>query len=270
MQDIKELIKKEIPSAEYHAIKRLSKSLITGFQSPAHLFVKMNEPQQRKQAFDEGQAFHTFILEPDKFEERIAIRPTCQRRSNADKQIHAVFEAENIDKAWITQDYLDGLKPMRDAIRNHPVCRELFKSGYAERSLFWTDELGLGWKMRMDWLTTFEGRFTIADLKKTGKGADPYTFRKEIANFMYHWQDYLYREGFVANVHMEPRFLFVAVEDTAPYAVNIFELDSTWHEAAGRAIEPIRQQLADLQNVPAENWPAYSPTINTIDAPAWA
>lgn len=259
-----------IPAEEYHATKRLSKSLISDYKSPAHLYLKMNEPQQRKQAFDEGQAFHTFILEPDKFMERVAIKPTCDRRSNENKAIHAKFEADNASKAWITQEYYEGLIPMREAIRNHEVCRDLFASGMPELSFFWTDGFGLEWKMRTDWITPDGDSFIIADLKKTGKGADPETFRKEIANHRYHWQHYIYREGFIANMGKVPRFLFVAVEDTAPYAVNIFELDDTWLEAAGRSIEPIRYQLAEYKDVPGENWPAYSPVINTINAPAWA
>jgi ATP-dependent exoDNAse (exonuclease V) beta subunit len=261
----------EVDEHTYHReIKRLSKSLISDYLSPMHLLTKMNEPEERKEAFDQGRAFHSFILEPDQFEAKVAIRPECDRRSNAGKAEHALFEEENAAKAWIKADYLEELKAMRSTIQAHPECQKLLAAGKAEQSLFWTDEYGLKWKMRADWLTAVDGKFVIVDLKKTGVGADFKTFQREITNRRYHWQAYLYREGFAANFGYLPRFVFIAVEDFAPNGVAIYELDQSWDEAAGRAIEPIRQQLAELQETPPEFWPGYVPQIQTISAPAWA
>ena len=261
----------EVPEHTYHReIKRLSKSLISDYLSPRHLLTKMNEPEERKEAFDQGRAFHSFILEPDQFEAKVAIKPGCDKRSNAGKAEHALFEEENATKAWIKQDYRDGLTLMRESVRQCPDCQQYLASGKAEQSLFWTDEYGLKWKMRADWLTAVDGKFVIVDLKKTAKPANEAAFRSTIASFKYHWQAYLYREGFAANFGYLPRFVFIAVEDFAPYGVKVYELDQSWDEAAGRAIEPIRQQLADLQEVPTEFWPGYPTGIQTISAPAWA
>lgn len=261
----------EIPEAEYHALPRLSKSLISGYRSPRHLALDMARPHERKEAFDQGTAFHVLNLEPELFFEKVAIRPECDRRSNDNKKIHALFEADNMDKAWITQEYYDSIKTMRAGMLANPeVAKYLLAPGRTEQSLFWADRYGLPWKMRADKVAVIDDQFCLIDLKKTAKGADAKSFAKVIADFQYHWQDYLYKEGWLANFGMVPRFIFIACEDFAPFQAQVFEIDTSGTAAAQAKIEPIREELARLWPVPREEWPGYPAKTNAISVPVWA
>ena len=262
----------DIPEAQYHALPRLSKSLISGYKTPKHLALEMRKPHERKEAFDQGSAFHVMLLEPMLFDQKVAILPSCDRKSNANKEVHARFEAENIDKAWIKEEYRERVKSMRLSVMENSECAKYLARGRAEQALFWSDKFGLRWKMRMDWLTEIDGQFFIVDLKKTAKGADPKEFAKTVGGFQYHWQAYLYREGFFANFGVWPRFIFIAVEDAEPFASAVYELDDNSLLKAASDIEPIRAELAPLylNNVPHDKWPGYPVITNKISVPAWA
>ena len=263
----------DIPEAQYHALPRLSKSLISGYKTPKHLALEMEKPHERKEAFDQGSAFHVMMLEPHLFDEKVAILPSCSRQGAANQATHAKFEAENIDKAWIKAEYRERVNLMRESVISNPECAKYLARGRAEKALFWTDQYGLLWKMRMDWLTELGGEFCIVDLKKTANGADPKDFAKTVGNYKYHWQAYLYREGFFANFGIRPRFVFIAVEDEAPFCSAVYELDEGSLLKAAADIEPIRAELAELivtQKLERKFWPGYPAVTNTISVPSWA
>ena len=64
------------------------------------------------------------------------------------------------------------------------------------------------------------------------------------------------------------KFIFAAIETSAPYAVKIYELDQESMEA-GR--KKYRQALNEYAQCKASNiWPSYDQEIETIGIPQWA
>jgi exodeoxyribonuclease VIII len=103
----------------------------------------------------------------------------------------------------------------------------------------------------------------VVDLKTT-TDASPAGFAKSVATFRYHVQ----ASHYLAGLHGAERFVFIAVEKTAPYAVAVYELDA----AALAAGEQLRQRdirvIADCQAT--KEWPGYGDDCQTLALPSWA
>jgi exodeoxyribonuclease VIII len=152
---------------------------------------------------------------------------------------------------------------MRHAVRAHPAAAKLLTGGAAEVSLFANDERGAYCKARYDYLT----ETAIVDLKTT-EDASPAGFARSLANYKYNLQAAHYRAMAKAVGLGDLRFVFVAVEKSAPHAVACYELDAADLILA----ENERQALLALHSTCSDfkTWPAYSREVETITLPNWA
>jgi len=168
-----------------------------------------------------GDAFHAFLLEPRRFE-REYFRP----RAYHGRGVEALEE-----RAWISEREYEALAAMRDAILGYralPLAQWLAE-GARELSIYWTDAAGARWKARPDCFTErviLEVK-TTADVRAT-------RFARARSRFGYDLQAAHYVEAVARLTGHEPRFVFVAVEPTAPHYVWAHEL-STAELAAARA-----------------------------------
>ena len=108
----------------------------------------------------------------------------------------------------------------------------------------------------------------IADLKTTDD-AGFRGFQKSFANFHYHRQAAFYCD-LVSQITGEKydTFTIIAVEKTAPYAVQVFALDEGTLEK-GR--EEYQRGLAVYRECMLTNkWPAYSDDVVPLNLPSWA
>jgi hypothetical protein len=113
-------------------------------------------------------------------------------------------------------------------------------------------------KCRPDW---FDGT-TIVDLK-TCQDASPASFAKAVANFGYQIQAAHYLAGTLAT-----RFIFVAVEKTAPYAIGVYELNTEALIHGSIARHNALQRIQDCRAI--NEWPGYTDGIQTLQLPGWA
>lgn len=246
-------------SDDYHAHHAVSKSVLDKIaRSPLHCRAYLDglrtEPTPAMQF---GTALHAAVLEPELFDAQYAVFEG-DRRTTAGKQAYADLVARN--KSIITSADSDAITSMTAAVSSHPMASGLLRSGRAEDSVFWTDpETGLPCKCRPDWWRT-DG--IVVDVKTT-EDASPAGFAKSVAAFRYHVQAAHYLAGTGAN-----RFLFIAVEKKAPYAVAVYELDSISLEVG----EMIRR--ADLTTYAmcqeSGEWPGYSSAVEILSLPAWS
>ena len=117
----------DIPLLAYHAAPGLSKSDLDWIaRSPAHWKYgeRVTTPAMRL-----GAAVHAAVLEPDQWEHRY-VRVTGRRPPNGDA---------DPDPVRLTTDEWETCLRIRDAVWNHPTCRDLFSEGYAEQSAWWLD-----------------------------------------------------------------------------------------------------------------------------------
>ena len=196
------------------------------------------------------------VLEPDELTKRYQLAP--DRRTNAGKAAVVEMAAAGIE-AVSEADLAQALQ-MADAVRSNSTAAMLLSNGQAEQSFWWDDiATGMRCKCRPDW---FDGE-TIVDLK-TCQDASPAGFAKAVAAFHYQLQAAHYLCGTLAK-----RFVFAAVEKTAPYAVGVYELDA---EAMVHGSVLRHTSLQKIQDCRAINsWPGYTDGgIQTLQLPGWA
>jgi len=250
-----------ISNADYHADPAISAShLKTVMQSPYHYWSRYLDPSRTPtiatSAMKLGSLTHCAVLEPDELSKRYGITP--DRRSNAGKALAAEMEATGIEA--VTAQEMEQALAMADAVRSNSTAALLLSNGAAEQSFWWDDiATGMRCKCRPDW---FDGA-TIVDLK-TCQDASPAGFAKAVANFGYQIQAAHYLAGTLAT-----RFIFVAVEKTAPYAIGVYELDT---EALVHGSIDRHNALQRIQDCRAINeWPGYTDGgIQTLQLPGWA
>ena len=251
----------DISNADYHADPAISASqLKTVMQSPYHYWSAYLNPDRvamvPTQAMRLGSLTHCATLEPDELTKRYQLAP--DRRTNAGKAAVVEMAAAGIE-AVSEADLAQALQ-MADAVRSNSTAALLLSNGQAEQSFWWDDiATGMRCKCRPDW---FDGE-TIVDLK-TCQDASPAGFAKAVAAFHYQLQAAHYLCGTLAK-----RFIFVAVEKSAPFATACYELDAQAMVHGSVLRHNALQRLQDCRAI--NEWPGYTDGgIQTIQLPGWA
>ncbi len=249
-----------ISNADYHADPAISASqLKTVMQSPYHYWSRYLDPNRVAMvptaAMRLGSLVHCAVLEPDELSKRYQLAP--DRRTKEGKASVIEMAAAGIE-AVSEADMVLAVN-MAVAVHGHPTAGALLQSGQAEQS-FWFDDIptGLRCKCRPDW---FDGT-TIVDLK-TCQDASPTGFAKAVANFGYQIQAAHYLAGTLAT-----RFIFVAVEKQAPYAIGVYELNTEALIHGSIARHNAMQRIQDCRAI--NEWPGYTDGIQTLQLPGWA
>lgn len=268
----------------YHALEALGsgdvKELAT--RSPAHYRARRAAGDARTtEAKARGTATHLAILEPERYDEAIAVvpadapdRPTPAMVNAKDPSHSSVrrvafwrdFDAAAAGRIVIPAATHDAVRRMSDAVRQHPAARELLAVGAREVSLLWRDaSTGTDCKARIDWLRP---EIAAVDVKTT-RDASPQGFPREAARYGYVIQAAHYELGARAVLRKPFDFwAWIAVEPEPPYAVGVYAADPPQVE---RAIEIVERAYALHARCRAAGaWPAYSDLIEPISLPEWA
>lgn len=198
-------------------------------ESPAQLIWARNAPvdEDKLKTLDIGTAVHCKLLEPHKFDDEFAIAPNVPKRSNAEKEIHAAFEAENKDKIILSTDDAKRIDLMSRSAMAHPTLAQLLSGGDSEVSVFWRDsETGLLCKCRPDHIIKIGGTLFCLDVKTTD---DIEKFQRSIGDYGYNRQQAFYTEGLTVAFGDIPVFLFGVVSKSVScgrYPVTIKSLDA--------------------------------------------
>lgn len=274
---------RDMSNEEYHGSFGTSSSQLKTLlnHTPAHLRYNMDQHKESTDAMNLGTALHTLVLEPEIFDEELAVMPDINRRTKAGKEEFAAFEALNAGKIILKPDQYDKAKRMADAVMSQPVARILVEDAITESSIYWwynsTDpdddtkfkEL---LKVRPDGLC--RSHPIIFDLKSTVDGTWT-EFSKTIEKFGYHVSAAMYKEGvnqcrpLLDEVHKMAytSFVFVVVESVEPHLVSLYELSPDAMEM-GRV--KFRHAVHALKRAHDNNWPAFPEEIRVIDLPGWA
>ena len=259
----------------YRAWEAANKSTIFHcLRSPAHCMTSMIKPNEPTAAMQFGTAFHTISLEFQKFDRGYVKAPELDRRTKVGKQAWSDFQDLHEGKTLLSASDYDDLLAMRGSLLDHPIASKLLKArGKAELSYVWESRYagskGVLCKARADRVTTYEGDPVIIDLKSC-VDASPPEFVRSVAKYGYDMQASFYSEGLtVLDPKDRPyRFIFVAVEKTAPFAVSVCELDEDSMEE-GRA-KAERAMALYAEATKTRKWAGYSPQIHTIATPMWS
>ena len=253
---------KDLSSEDYHNRKEVGKSdldLIS--KSMDHYLAPRKGPTPQMEL---GTAFHTMILEPDKFEKLYVKGPDVDRRHKTEWK---KAEEDNPGKKILRVQEWEKLEAMKDKTEHHPRFPKYFEEGKPEVSVFW-DMQDVGCKCRPDWMIN-DGEYII-DLK-TSSDASEEGFPKAVANFRYHVQDAWYTVGVKRALKVSrPEFVFIVVENVEPYSIGIYVLDQPSKDEGWQVADKNLRRYVDYYNKPEEErFSGYSPDAVEVSLPRY-
>lgn len=262
-----------ISSYDYHhTIDAVSNSYL-GRLSKVPAAAKI--PQDETAAMQFGRAFHCYVLEKDSFYQQFVVPDTFPTKPN----VRSTQKTKDTYGAWLqelkglqplTQDDLDTIIAMRDAVLLHPSASKFLQEGVSETTLIWTDEeTGLQCKARPDRIPD-GNKGVILDLKST-ISADEYSFQTDCVKYGYAREAAIYLEGFgklTGALYQDLIFALIAVEKTEPYRVECYTIESDflqWGWGEFHRLLQIEKQCRDNNY-----WPSYKNAgVSAIFKPAY-
>jgi exodeoxyribonuclease VIII len=208
-----------------------------------------------------GRAFHTLILEENKFWEQFAVAPEkLDRRTKEGKEIWATLQASG--KTILAHDDLKTLESMKAALVNHPLASKILHRSENEGA--YTAEInGVECKCKADLIN----QGYIFDLK-TCLDASPEGFKKSIGQRKYHRQGAFYSDILERNGIEMKGFIFVAIEKVAPFNIGVYMLEQDSMDIGRKDyLRLVEKYKYHSENVGA--FEGYSPNIEPISAPNW-
>ncbi len=262
----------DITIEQYHNGPGVSRSGLETFRrSPLHYwheYLNPNKPAEdkpeittRRDALQFGNAFHTYVLEPQEFEKRYMLADKINRSTTVGKKAYQDMLAEKGGRELLCRESFADIVSMNQGIDRSTTARGLIEDGAYEQSLFWTDkDTGMLCKVRPDiWHKNM-----IVDLK-TCANASFREFQRSVYSYGYYIQAAMIHEALFAlyGINMM-NFIFVAIEKEAPHAVAVYQLDEL---AIHRGIEDFKKALFEMkQCFDNDRWPSYPDAIITLPA----
>lgn len=271
----------------YDAIAGINQSTLKHFhkmRSLAHASQAMSKKFDNE-TLSFGRLVHSLILEPELFEAQYIVADKPDLRTTAGKKQWGEVLAltEQTDKQLVsTQDY-EQAQRMRRSVESHRQAHGLLRESLTAPALRQNEQLLTGTLYDCDNESHLcKGRadcilldvFTvpvIVDLKTT-EDASARGFRDSCAKYSYHLQAAFYVDLMAAAGYLDAKFIFVAVEKSAPYGVQVFEASDSFIAQGRIAYRQALKQYGIYQKkhlIMAEI-PAYSEDIEAIDVPEWA
>ena len=256
------MIYKDISNHDYHALPSISSTAVktVAKQSVAHW---LGQERKETPAMQMGSAVHSLALEPEKLE---VVRGPETRRGNAWKDAVASV-SDNPDAIVLTEADYDRAADIAKAARANHVLKTYLDdpASHIELSVVLNDpDCGVQLRTRPDLLHPPSG--TIIDLKTT-IDASPRGFQRQAIKLGYHIQAFHYCRTLRLEALNVKRFIFVAVETSAPYATCAHIVSPELMAIGGldweRAMEKIMRYEQDGEI--STGWPEMS----TLHAPSW-
>lgn len=259
----------DLSIGDYHSGEGISRSSLREYKkSPLHFQHKhVNKNTEERKVVDVitqrnplefGNAFHTFVLENDKYDKEYFVMEKCSRATLRGKALLKEAKEECGDRMLIDSCAHKLIKSMTDQIHRHPQAKHLLKGAAYEKSMYWRDEdTGLLLKARPDiWSSKF-----IADLK-TSADASEHAFTRAVYQYGYHLQCAMIHMGLKTLYNQDMRtFVFIVVEKEAPFANAIYTLSEADLE---QGVQEVKAVLIDIkESYDTDMWPSYpSKTIS--------
>ena len=236
--------------------------------SPLHYKYWKEHPQESDTpALLFGRGAHKYILETDSFFEEFSVMPICDRRTKDGKAIYEKVVEDSKGKDVISHDDFEKIKAMKEAMDKTPFVKRLL-DGEHEKSFFWTDkETGIKCKVRPD---SFNEQLGVIIDYKTCQSAEPRKFMNKSIDLNYDLQAAFYCDGLKENIGKDFKFVFLAQEKTAPYAVAVYECSEEYIRSGTDMYKSMLRTYKKCTET--GNWYSYmgeNPEILSLNVPVW-
>lgn len=248
---------------EYREHPAISRSqLFKISESPEKFKYYQDHPEEPTPSLIFGQLLHSMALQPETVNELFAVAPNVDRRTKSGKEEFKKFEAEAENKTVVTADMFQQATEMCEALNKNEYVQKLLK-GEKEKPFFWNDDLTEEpCKCRVDCLTELGDKLLVVDLKST-KNAQTEQFIKSAIKYGYDLQSAMYNKGVEINTGKKPIFVFIAIEEKPPYAINILESDEL---LVRRGYDLFREYIGIYHDCKqTNNWYGYLGKFNQIN-----
>lgn len=230
--------------------------------SPAHFNAHLAEERKDTPALKMGRLIHLAALQPDVFHKSVHIEPNVDRRTKDGKSQYEAFKAgiaegdEIVDAE--THSQITSISISAQAAIASLGLKEI-KTEVALVGEF----NGAKIKGRIDLIgTDKDANLCVVDLKSC-ICAEPKSFGRDVASFMYHMQDAWY-----STLARARKFYIVALEKNPPFAYRIYTLDEA---TRGEGVRLMTEATAIYAQCKAFNtWPSYTHEISELSIPKWA
>lgn len=229
-------------------------------RSPAHALVGFEEEKESTDAMNLGSMLdHKILGTPYLW----TTSPFDDYRTKDARAWRDDQEARGV--TVFKQEQLETVTKMVESVRRHPVAgRLLSEPGRAQVGIFGEFE-GCERKGLIDWLPNTTP--VIVDLKKT-RDASRHGFRRQIGQLRYDVQAAYYRDLYRDITGETRAFQWVCVEDQAPYAVAVYQLDTESLDKASATWQSWIRQWMVCEDT--DYWPGYNgDEAQIIQSPAY-
>lgn len=263
-------------------------TLLEGDVSMEHLKAALDgKLTKTSDALSFGRAFHARILEPEFYKSQWVTATTCCGTTNPGKKNEGTcsYGGNRIDAdgkwfckthgkgleppdEWVTEDEARRIEEIASKLKGHAAVTLLRAKGGFETSIVW-EYRGVKFKGRLDKFIRGTNRGDIIlDPKKVRLrhgGFDKFGY--SIKEYGYHIRAASYVIGAKTITSVAPSFIWVAIEDTYPYSIGLYELGEEEFAVGKYHLD----RLIDGYKIGMEsgNWPGYSDTVHHARLPGW-
>lgn len=263
----------ELDIIDYHADKEsISRTSIMAYDNCPRkyeaLYITKEIEKEVSKHMLLGSAFHTLILEPEKFDSRTAVYPAdMDRRTRQGKIDYDAFLLTSVGKMVIDQETFDTINAMKCALENHLEAATLVwgNNPVFERSyIYGDDESGVIVKSRPDILKPN----CIVDLK-TCQSADEYSFSQSMLKNGNHIQGAMAQDAlFIVDAREDARSLSVvniAIEVKKPYCIATYFISQAACESGRERYKSVLKRMK--ASFDSGVYPSYE--TKEINLPRW-
>jgi peptidyl-tRNA hydrolase len=216
----------QINERDYRNAHGLNKSLLVEFmKSPRHYLEALNAKKKPTDNMDMGTALHATLFRDAPADHFAVMTKKLDKRKPADKEFAAQFEAENAGKVILSVEQDETVKAMHRALMDNGRFKELYeKTTYRELGIFADykhEDQNFRIKGMLDGYAKSEG--IIYDVKSS-QDAHIDSFKWDFKRFRYDLQQVHYTRLLGQTNLPFTQFVFVVVENKAPYGVAFYTL----------------------------------------------
>ena len=256
------------PEFDYRRAEGVNQSSLKKIlESPAHYQAALKFRLIPTPAMEMGTALHALSLDgQEAFDGAYIQKPDgINLSTKAGKEWKASVGRRKILATGGKDDPWNSVQGMAKSLRRlewfNPDQKDYIK--HNEVSVYW-DEAGVHCKARLDRVLIEAG--IVLDLKTTDS-VEPELFTKKVVSLGYDFQLATYLSAAEAAFGKPFKFIFVAVERKAPYAVTLFEADEEMVAEGRRKFDKAIRLLKECEA--SGEWPNKPAMIHKLTYPSW-